>query len=1031
MLRTTTRSANALLVTTLVTVATLSIIVGLTQQLQAGYTLSEVDLAKQQARAASEAVASMMESRLTDIVATNDLAELQRNPDTGLQDDPWEGVQWFGDCIVRWRVEPMIVENEDGTMWSANPLANSQDFDSVSAAQPTSAYTANQNLYHFRIAAEAYALEDNQVVDGTSLQDLEDAGRLPWQDPSLRKAMVQTARVIQIRLSTLFRYAIFYAPVGSDGDLEIHPGPDMDIAGDVHSNGTIFWRNLGDVSISGAEAGEDVSVVGVGGIFMFHKPWFYRDKGPTSDPYAATDYELFDSNNQQINGIPIDSANDSRNPAEMRASFGSNVRDGNMGATVVRTLANIPELAGRPFELQRYVTPGTTLWTTNPATPSDQTAWTIIPNNPPAPFYQDPGMNNFDFTDIADSNAVAVTTWAKRLYYQGDFTDFDDYPLPITVDNDSDGFLDSDGTTPVADARIVTAEGLRRFYQRNADGSPVYEVIVGGSIDGQIAADIEDIYDPLGYLPREAWNDTEGDWVDTTGGVILGGQAGWHPNLPPAVDGNGDGLSDNMRLGVYADWAINGKDNEGTYGLSIIERPTQRLFAPEDTWTGMPNRPNQGFYATDSAYPAFADMAQAKEYANYLKSQYIVLFGPWDITDVFFDYNINAATNPSELVAFEDDVFDRREASWAQYFLLSRVGAYTNSGTPITSKSDSPDEENWWRTNYRNNTLTLNLELVNEFIRTYDGIDPETGIADTNFPVAPIFPVDVATAPLSVTGTSQLSDRFSGLIYAVRTRRSPGITPALPEWHIENLENWRLESNINIVAPQFDERTFGGPHEIYHSAIRLWNGADINHGALYVDDQGTPSNTADDYTRRLGLTVITPGLMYGWGDYNIVETPDSNGENQLPPCALFSDRMVFKSNSWRDEEQVWDNWSLASNTTLNASLILNYTPTHQQPGENRYREGGGVHNAVLFLENWGGGRTYSYRGSLVVMNTRRYGYSLIGAAAYDATLGLRYYSPPTRDVSMNTDLFERPGQPPFSPFGVQIIRTANYMFDEF
>ena len=70
------RSGNILLLTTLVTVGVMSMVVGLASRFQAGFTLSEIDLAKQRARAASEAVASMMEARLTDIVATNDLANL-------------------------------------------------------------------------------------------------------------------------------------------------------------------------------------------------------------------------------------------------------------------------------------------------------------------------------------------------------------------------------------------------------------------------------------------------------------------------------------------------------------------------------------------------------------------------------------------------------------------------------------------------------------------------------------------------------------------------------------------------------------------------------------------------------------------------------------------------------------------------------------------------------------------------------------------------------------------------------------------
>ena len=56
------------------------------------------------------------------------------------------------------------------------------------------------------------------------------------------------------------------------------------------------------------------------------------------------------------------------------------------------------------------------------------------------------------------------------------------------------------------------------------------------------AADIEDIYDPEGYVLRAAWDGT--DWLSST--VVQGGEASWHPNLPPAVDADNDGFSDNL-----------------------------------------------------------------------------------------------------------------------------------------------------------------------------------------------------------------------------------------------------------------------------------------------------------------------------------------------------------------------------------------------------------------------------------------------------------------------------------------------------
>ena len=75
--------------------------------------------AKQQAAYAAESVASLMEVELVRIAATNDLEALANNGtrdiDTdgdGLNDTRvWDGQRWFANCLVRWRIEPVIVTN--------------------------------------------------------------------------------------------------------------------------------------------------------------------------------------------------------------------------------------------------------------------------------------------------------------------------------------------------------------------------------------------------------------------------------------------------------------------------------------------------------------------------------------------------------------------------------------------------------------------------------------------------------------------------------------------------------------------------------------------------------------------------------------------------------------------------------------------------------------------------------------------------------------------------------------------------------
>ncbi|MFW5828823.1 MAG: pyruvate kinase [Planctomycetota bacterium] len=525
-------------------------------------------------------------------------------------------------------------------------------------------------------------------------------------------------------------------------------------------------------------------------------------------------------------------------------------------------------------------------------------------------------------------------------------------------------------------------------------------------------------------------------------------------------------------------WAVEGKDGAAARGLVIRERPVQRVYKGQ-TWTGMPERPNDTVYASDPNYPVFG-VGAAKEYANYLKSQYVVYWGSDDITDCFFDYGIDTARTPTTsfdpaaptdptksipggLVCFEDDVLDRREGTFTQYFFLSKDGNYTSTGT-VASGSDyvggKAKHEDWWHDNYRVNTLTLNMERVLDFIKNYDGKDPEDPSKDDpNWPSAAPDP-------------TALEDHFSGQIYVARTRRSPGMQPDRPRWIVDHFVNWRNGDGINFLdydsrpigdgdgTVQSDEvldwRTFGGPDAVFHSAVRLWNASDLDSGAEFVDDMGTPLDTTDDYYAKQGLTVVTPNLLYVWGDYNTTMYNDSTADQdttapglqylakdydrstypndpsdsdpwRLPAAALMCDRVVLLSNEWQDEAQQWNVEPNASSAvTLNASLLLGVTPTIQQPDGN-CPESGGVHNAVLYLEDQD---AYNFRGSLVMMNRRLYGNSVNGAGNPTCTLRQSLYDAPNRFVNMNTDLFTARGQPPLTPFSVTIVRTANYIAEQ-
>ena len=126
------------------------------------------------------------------------------------------GVDHIGGVQVRWRIEPMQTHRLNGLNqsieWMQNPAPD------PSAAVPLQANERdNQVVFAFRIAGEA---------------------RLTIGNRTLR---AQGARFAAVNMEPLFRYVIFYAKEGPGGDLEMTHADPVQIAGSIHSNGSIYF----------------------------------------------------------------------------------------------------------------------------------------------------------------------------------------------------------------------------------------------------------------------------------------------------------------------------------------------------------------------------------------------------------------------------------------------------------------------------------------------------------------------------------------------------------------------------------------------------------------------------------------------------------------------------------------------------------------------------------------------------------------------------------------------------------------------
>lgn len=172
------------------------------------------------ALSAVEAVLARREHAVIDLASSGDPAEFSR----------WHnnyGVDFVGNCEVRWKIEPVRTPPVDGKNNPIEFISNpSPDLSwSPSAEGPKDGlgrdmqWTPNDYIYLFRVAAEA-----RQVSEGEAKP----------------LARAQGVRYVSVNNQPLFRWVIFYAAQGPKGDLELSHGSNLSILGNVHSNGAIY-----------------------------------------------------------------------------------------------------------------------------------------------------------------------------------------------------------------------------------------------------------------------------------------------------------------------------------------------------------------------------------------------------------------------------------------------------------------------------------------------------------------------------------------------------------------------------------------------------------------------------------------------------------------------------------------------------------------------------------------------------------------------------------------------------------------------
>lgn len=183
----------------------------------------------------------------------------------------------------------------------------------------------------------------------------------------------------------------------------------------------------------------------------------------------------------------------------------------------------------------------------------------------------------------------------------------------------------------------------------------------------------------------------------------------------------------------------------------------------------------------------------------------------------------------------------------------------------------------------------------------------------------------------------------------------------------------------------------------------LWCGreyepGDRPDGTQFVEASALP---------REGLTIVSDKPVYLKGDFNV---------EAKVPAAVMADAVTVLSNSWDNSAKLSDRRPPPAHeeTTVNAAILAGNVPSD----DDRYS--GGVQNLVRLLEDWSPGERGDWTrlnitGSFVCLEPSRYA---------TGPYGSRYFEPPQRNFSFDTDFLDLGLLPPGTPLAARISRAV-------
>jgi hypothetical protein len=193
---------------------------------------------------------------------------------------------------------------------------------------------------------------------------------------------------------------------------------------------------------------------------------------------------------------------------------------------------------------------------------------------------------------------------------------------------------------------------------------------------------------------------------------------------------------------------------------------------------------------------------------------------------------------------------------------------------------------------------------------------------------------------------------------------------------------------------------------------------------IYVADTRTQNSSTESGIRLVngqtllpkGFTVATPNPLYIKGNYNAPSSSlGTTNTSATVPASVVADAVTILSTAWNDANSTSGLSSrVAGDTTVNAAFLAGIVPTTTASYS------GGVENFPRFLEDWSGGRVFTYNGSMVVMYESKFATGLWR----DTGSAVGIYNPPTRNWAFDQNFRDPNKIPPGCPAVRVLIRGA-------